>query len=184
MRIYFVGAHSTGKTTLARHFAAKLGVPLLTETVRKILASREITLAKVRCDIGVACAVQDEICESQIASENGCESFVSDRGFDFLAYTAEHSTNLHGMFNSLTLNTYLDRVATGLIFFVRPHRQLLTDDGVREATDWDAVCRIDGMIKFVLESHGMEYVPVSMLSMQERVRLVELVIRLRTGSGL
>ena len=69
-------------------------------------------------------------------------------------------------------------VVPGLVFFLRPHRELLREDGTRAAVQWEEVLRIDGMVKLLLELFGVPYIPVESLSMQERVRLVERVLDL------
>jgi hypothetical protein len=38
------------------------------------------------------------------------------------------------------------------------------------------VVRIDGMVKLMLEQHGIAYLPIESVSMQERVRAVEFVL--------
>jgi hypothetical protein len=67
-------------------------------------------------------------------------------------------------------------VRDGIVFFLRPHQSLLKDDGVRAGVSWDAVLRIDGMVKLMLEQHGISYLPLESVSMQERVRAVEFVL--------
>jgi hypothetical protein len=47
---------------------------------------------------------------------------------------------------------------------------------VRAGVSWDSVLRIDGMVKLMLELHGMSYLPIESVSMQERVRAVEFVL--------
>ena len=69
-------------------------------------------------------------------------------------------------------------VKRGLVFFLRPHQELLVDDGVRAGVEWEEVIRIDGMVKLLLEQFDVPYIPVASLSMQERVRLVERVLQL------
>ena len=64
------------------------------------------------------------------------------------------------------------------MFFLRPHRALLAEDGVRSGLEWEDVLRIDGMVKLLLEMFGIPYIPVESLAMQERVRLVERVLEL------
>ena len=73
-------------------------------------------------------------------------------------------------------HSYMKWVADGIVFFLRPHRSLLKDDGVRAGVSWDSVLRIDGMVKLLLEQHRIRYLPVESLSMQERVRILEFVI--------
>ena len=64
------------------------------------------------------------------------------------------------------------------MFFLRPHRELVIEDGVRAGLEWEEVVRIDGMVKLLLEMFGVPYIPVESLAMQERVRMMESVLRL------
>jgi hypothetical protein len=102
--------------------------------------------------------------------------FVSDRAFDNLAYVAEHTTNAAAMMNDQRFRDYMKWVSEGIVFFLRPHQSLLKEDGVRAGVSWDSVVRIDGMVKLMLEQHGVSYLPVESVSMQERVRAVEFVL--------
>jgi hypothetical protein len=63
------------------------------------------------------------------------------------------------------------------VFFVRPHKDLLREDGVRASVTWESVLRIDGMIKWALEAHKIPYLPIDTPLMQERVRTVEFVLK-------
>jgi hypothetical protein len=69
-------------------------------------------------------------------------------------------------------------VRSGLVFFLRPHKELVQADGVRAGLEWEEVVRIDGMVKLLLEMFDVPYIPVASLSMQERVRLVDRIVRL------
>jgi hypothetical protein len=71
---------------------------------------------------------------------------------------------------------YMKWVAEGTVFFLRPHRDLLKEDGVRAGVSWESVLRIDGMIKLLLEMHKVAYLPIESVSMQERVRAVEFTL--------
>jgi hypothetical protein len=101
---------------------------------------------------------------------------VSDRAFDNLAYVAEHTTNAAAMMNDARFRDYMKWVSEGVVFFLRPHQSLLKEDGVRAGVSWDSVVRIDGMVKLMLEQHGVQYLPIESVSMQERVRAVEFVL--------
>ena len=72
----------------------------------------------------------------------------------------------------------MSSVKSGLVFFLRPHPELLREDGVRAGVQWEEVVRIDGMVKLMLEMFGIPYIPVDCLSMQERVRLLQRVFSL------
>jgi hypothetical protein len=115
----------------------------------------------------------------QIEAEHKVDGpFVSDRAFCNLAYAAHHSTILGEVFRDRRLGEYMNWVRQGIVFFLRPHRELVVADGVRAGLEWEEVVRIDGMVKLLLEVFDVPYIPVESLSMQERVRLVERVLDL------
>lgn len=177
MRIYFVGSHATGKTTMTRHVSKTYGLPMVTEVARGVLAELEISFEQLRSDMDTADMYQRRVFQRQIEVERLQKgSFVSDRAFDNLAYAAEHSTTLADQMGTQEFRDYMAWVAAGKVFFLRPHPSLLAEDGVRERLDWESVMRIDGMVKLLLEQHRVRYLPLSTPSMQERVRAVEFVL--------
>src|SRR6187551_3817523 len=177
MRIYFVGSHATGKTTLCRHVSRRYGLPMISEVARAVLAEMETGFDALRTDMELVGEYQERVFARQIAVEQQHEGrFVSDRAFDNLAYVAEHTTNAATMMNDQRFHDYMKWVREGIVFFLRPHQSLLKDDGVRAGVSWDSVLRIDGMVKLMLEQHGISYLPLESVSMQERVRAVEFVL--------
>lgn len=179
LRIYFVGAHSTGKTTLARWVRDRYGLPMISEVARGVLAEMEERLESLRSRLDVVDRYQAEVFERQLAAEAGqAGAFVSDRAFCNLAYAAHHATILGRLAADARLRDYMDSVRGGLVFFLRPHRELLAEDGVRAGVAWEEVIRIDGMVKLMLEMFSVPYIPVDCLAMQERVRLLESVLAL------
>jgi adenylate kinase family enzyme len=48
VRIYFVGSHATGKTTLCRHISRRYGLPMISEVARAMLAEMETRLPSRR----------------------------------------------------------------------------------------------------------------------------------------
>lgn len=179
LRIYMVGAHATGKTTLARWVRDHYGVPMIAEVARGVLAEMEARLDTLRTDIDLVNRYQREVFTRQIEGEQKIQGpFVSDRAFCNLAYAAHHSTILGDVFRDRRLGEYMNWVRQGVVFFLRPHRELIVADGVRAGLEWEEVLRIDGMVKLLLEVFDVPYIPVESLSMQERVRLVERVLDL------
>ncbi|CAN5914890.1 hypothetical protein BH11MYX2_BH11MYX2_20470 [soil metagenome] len=177
MRIYFVGSHATGKTTLCRYVSRKYGLPMISEVARAILAEMETGLDALRTDMDLVEEYQERVFARQVAVERQHDGrFVSDRAFDNLAYVAEHTTNAFAMMNDQRFLEYMRWVKEGVVFFLRPHKELLKDDGVRAGVAWESVLRIDGMVKLMLEQHGISYLPIESVSMQERVRAVEFVL--------
>jgi hypothetical protein len=177
MRIYFVGAHATGKTTMTRYVSRKWGLPMITEVARAVLAELEARLESLRTDMDLVAEYQRRVFARQVQVERMQQrGFVSDRAFDNLAYAAEHTTILSELIDNDHFREYMRWVADGVVFFVRPQRDLLKEDGVRAGVTWDSVIRIDGMIKLMLEQYRVPYLPIDTASMQERVRSVEFVL--------
>jgi nicotinamide riboside kinase len=179
LRVYLVGAHATGKTTLARWIRDRYRLPMIAEVARGVLAEMEEQLDSLRTDIELVDRYQTEVFERQIAAEHQQDGpFVSDRAFCNLAYAAHHSTALAKLFRDQRFADYMQWVRQGVVFFLRPHRELVVADGVRAGLEWEELVRIDGMVKLLLEMFDVPYIPVQSLSMQERVRLVERVLDL------
>jgi predicted ATPase len=177
VRIYFVGSHATGKTTLCRYVSQRYGLPMISEVARAVLAEMESSLDALRTDMELVAEYQERVFARQVAVERQhVGKFVSDRAFDNLAYVAEHTTNAAAMMNDQRFRDYMKWVSEGVVFFLRPHQSLLKDDGVRAGVSWDSVLRIDGMVKLMLEQYGISYLPIESVSMQERVRAVEFVL--------
>ncbi|HEY5952561.1 MAG TPA: AAA family ATPase [Kofleriaceae bacterium] len=178
MRIYFVGSHATGKTTLCRYVSRHYGLPMISEVARAVLAEMETGFDALRTDMDLVGEYQERVFARQVAVERQHEGrFVSDRAFDNLAYVAEHTTNAAAMMNDQRFHDYMKWVREGIVFFIRPHQSLLKEDGVRAGVSWDSVLRIDGMVKLMLEQHQISYLPLESVSMQERVRAVDFVLK-------
>jgi nicotinamide riboside kinase len=179
VRVYLVGSHATGKTTLARWIRDRYGVPMISEVARGVLAEMEAQLDHLRSNVDLVDRYQRQVFERQLeAEERQPGSFVSDRAFCNLAYAGHHATILGDIATDPRLQRYLESVRNGVVLFLRPHRELVVADGVRAGLEWEEVVRIDGMVKLLLELFRIPYIPVASLSMQERVRLVERILDL------
>jgi predicted ATPase len=182
MRIYFVGAHATGKTTMTRYVSRRYGLPMITEVARAVLAELETSLDALRTDMDLVAEYQRRVFERQVQVEKlQSSAFVSDRAFDNLAYAAEHTLILGDLLAGESFKSYMEWVAQGMVFFLRPHRDLLKEDGVRAGVTWDSVLRIDGMIKLMLEQSRIPYLPIESVAMQERARAVDFVLKRTAG---
>jgi hypothetical protein len=168
---------------MARYVADAYGLPLLTEVARLLLAERELTMETLRSDLKTVDSFQKGIFFRQIKEEAGKSSFVSDRSFDNLAYAAQHARVLREVLETPAFRSYVEKLRKKnvIIFFVRPVRSTMKDDGVREEVVWDELNRIDGMVKFMLEMWGLRYFQISTGSMQERARFVDAVISSHAG---
>lgn len=177
MRIYFVGSHATGKTTLCRYVSGQYKLPMISEVARSVLAEMETSFDSMRTDMNAVSLYQRKVFARQVATEQQHSTrFVSDRAFDNLCYAADHTTIFSDMVKNAGFADYMEWVAGGTVFFLRPHKSLLVEDGVRAGVDWDSVVRIDGMVKLLLEMYNVSYLPIESVSMQERVRAVHFVL--------
>lgn len=180
MKVYFVGSHSTGKTTCARYVSGKYKIPMITEVARMILSEKELQLDSLRYDLDLVDDYQSQIFYRQLAEEAKHSEFVSDRSFDCLAYAAQHTRVLSKLMMSPELAAYLDvlRAPDSFIFFVRPSKATLKADGVRESLTWDGVVAIDAMIKLLLEMWELRHFQINIDNMQERVKLIDAILNL------
>jgi nicotinamide riboside kinase len=180
MRIYLIGSHSTGKTTLCRYISEFYNLPIITESARAVLAEMETPLEVLRYNIELVNKYQKAVFKRQLKAEKEQGSnFVADRtALDCLAYGAEHSTTMSEMLGIPEFKGYVDwlKKEDALILFIRPHKTLLKEDGVRETPTWESVIRIDGMLKFLLEFYKVNYLPISAPSMQERAKAVNFLL--------
>ncbi len=178
MKVYFVGSHSTGKTTCARYVSERWRLPMITEVARAVLSEKELHLDSLRYDMNLVDDYQNSIFKRQLDEERKHPIFVSDRSFDCLAYAAQHTRILPDLINSSELKGYLDKLRQpdSFIFFVRPSKATLKADGVRETINWDGIVSIDSMVKFMLEMWNLRYFQINMDNMQERVHLIDAVL--------
>ncbi len=177
LRVYISGAHSTGKTTLARWIASTYGLPLVTEVARAVLAELEVSLRSLRVDVDRTRDFQAEVFRRQQALEKAAgDRFVSDRTFDNLAYACHHTLALRELLGDMDEYTQRLREPGAVVFFVRPHRSLMVEDGVRAGVEWEEIIRIDGMIKLLLELYDIDYITISTPNMAERARTVRGVL--------
>jgi len=180
MKVYFVGAHSTGKTTCARYVSDKYKLPMITEVARAVLSEKEWQLDNLRHDMDKVDLYQKEVFMRQMQEETKYASFVSDRSFDGLAYAAQHSRLLPTLMDPGTLTSYINNLKApdSFIFFVRPCKATLKADGVREAINWDGVVAIDAMVKFMLQMWELRYFQIPIENMQERIQIIDNVLSL------
>jgi nicotinamide riboside kinase len=178
-RIYFLGSHTSGKTTLARWVSQEYNLPMISEVARQVLAEYELSLDNIFADINATNKFQLDVLNRQIQIEKASgASYVSDRAFDSLAYMAEHTSIMNTSYHSKEVQDYISYVSKGVVFFVRPSQKLVKDDGTRAKSHlaWDNIVRIDGMVKLLLEVHGVPYISLDSACMQERIRTIDYVL--------
>jgi hypothetical protein len=121
-----VGSHATGKTTMTRYVSRRFGLPMISEVARAVLAELETSLDALRTDMDLVAEYQRRVFERQVQVERLQGSgFVSDRAFDNLAYAAEHTLILSDIISQESYRSYMEWVGQGIVFFMRPQRDLL-----------------------------------------------------------
>lgn len=181
MKIYLIGSHSSGKSTLARHISQHYKLPLLPEIARIILSEQELMIDSLRSNINETDNYQKQVFERQLLEEEKHSEFVADRStIDNLAYSGNHSRILPELMKKPELYDYIANLRTSraIIFFVRPSKNTLKSDGVREEPNWDEIIRIDAQIKLLLEMFDIPHIQINTDSMQERIRLIDSVLAL------
>ncbi len=69
MRIYFVGSHATGKTTLCRYVSGKYKLPMISEVARSVLAEMETSFDAMRVDMEAVSSYQRKVFARQVTTE-------------------------------------------------------------------------------------------------------------------
>lgn len=179
LRIYVCGAHSTGKTTLARHLARELELPLINEVARQVIAEMELSFESLRVDLDRALDYQRKVFQRQLdVEERFPGGFVSDRSFDNIAYAARHCTTISGILDDRADEYFRMVRERSLVFYVRPQRECMVNDGFRETVAWDEINRIDGMLDFIFTWQRIPCIGISELNMKDRVRTAMAAVRL------
>lgn len=181
-RVYFVGSHRVGKSTLARWVRDNYGVKMVSEMARLELAERETDLANLRVDVEATTDYQRSVFERQIYVESqiaDTERVVADRSFDNLAYMIQFGTGYTDLIRSPIVHSYLASVKSrGLVFFVRPHQVLLKTDDVNKDVDWELVLRIDQTVKVLLNQLEVDFIPIESPEQLERQQHLRTVLSL------
>lgn len=151
---------------------------MITEVARAILAEKELQIDSLRTDITLVNSYQKSIFYRQIEEETKYTSFVSDRSFDCLAYAAQHSTIFSELINSPELKKYIESLKKPdvKIFYIRPSKATLKNDGVRENIIWDGIIAIDAIVKCLLQMYDLKYLQINTDNMQERIQFINSVL--------
>lgn len=180
MRIYFSGAESTGKTTLARYTATKYNLEFLPETARVILAENDFKIDALRADVDMTNRYQKLVFDRQIKEEKRAgSSYICDRSLlDVAAYSLQYSTIAYSLLTSQEWMDYIAEMQTSkpTIFFIRPNKSTLSNDGIRESVQWEKVIAIDATIKTLLQLCNLQYHQIHTDSAQERTQIIDQIL--------
>lgn len=180
-RIYLVGAHSTGKSTLCRWISNKYRIPMITEIARQVLTEMEKDLDEIRSNIDLLNEYQKRIFLRQFKTEQLIDkTTVIDRSIDCLIYNGLYGTNLNTLTKTKDYESFIKMLQekNSLIFFIRPDKEMIREQSVRASMDmiWENIVEFDGALKLFLEISGIEYMPVKSNLQQERRKIISYVL--------
>jgi predicted ATPase len=181
MKVYFIGCHGSGKSTLCRYVSDSYNLPMIPEVARMVLSEMELQVDTLRSDIKTVNAYQSAVFYRQLEEEKKHKTFVSDRSLiDALAYSVQHSTIAPKLMKDSRLQEYVTglKQKDTIIFFVRPALATLKNDGVRESVSWDGVVSIDAIIKTLLIMFEINVFQLDTENMQERVQIIDSLLAL------
>lgn len=180
--VYFTGASGTGKTTLAEYVEKNYGLARIPSASREVSAKLGITNDKGEFTVGTRqyAEFQMMVCRRQLELEKEqVVTYVSDRAFDHLAYSAVYGTNCRQIAALPEMKEYLERLTDGrsLVFHVRPTRDVQHHAKMQhqreQFLDWEDMHKVDGIIRYIAEVNGITTVPISCTSLLERRWLVD-----------
>lgn len=172
MRITLLGSYSNGKTTLARKIAEKYCLTLIPEVARVILSEYETSLKELRKDVEQVNEFQKEVFLRQKSYEEQYkDNYVSSRGIDNIIFFAQYGNKLNELVESKEFKEYINWCRGTIIFLVHPHKEMLVEDGLRDV-NYEESLQLFGMIKFILEYHGLKYWEVTEINEASRERLI------------
>jgi len=180
LKVYLVGAHSTGKTTILNHISERFEVNVIKETAREIIQKYGGSLSEIRSNLDLSKKFQRDILQHQIQKEKRTDCpFVADRGLDILAYFAEYTKDLSNIIEKDYVKNYINSYKEDdvIVFFIRPHNDLIEEDGIRQDVSINDLYKMDGHIKFMFEYFDIDYISISDKHLNERVRAVETILK-------
>ena len=178
--VYFCGADSTGKSELVKYVATRYGMRKVPETARSVLHEEGYTLAGLRVKAETADAYQYAVFERQIAQEAIVERpFVADRGLDNIVYASEFGRCAADLSERPEVKEYVARQREAVVFLVRPHKELRTEDGTRALPSWEGQNRIDAKIELLLQLWRVPHVVIAEASAARREEQIDWCLKAR-----
>ena len=170
MKIFLTGAHSTGKTTLAKALSERLGLPLLPEVARRVLTEKGLTFP-------VPSERVNEVQSAIIAKQwdvfrDAPNSYVSDRFLDFHAYSTVYGGRMSDIFPIEYRSWFRD----ASVFSLPVRRDMFVTDAIRGPSEFDDALRIDGALMMLYQMHGIPVRRIKSSSVESRVEEVLAVI--------
>ncbi|KAH1747973.1 hypothetical protein KXW33_001714 [Aspergillus fumigatus] len=186
--LYIIGAQCTGKTTLVKALSDALpqrhpSLPPhpITEVARKVLCEFGFTRDDITSDPSRALQLQELILKAQFEEESKATTnatVLCDRsGADPIVYAVKYGPpHAQEMLEKCREWQVLrDRMRDSLVILCPPHREWLTDDGVRlMACSWTEWEDLHLVFLHVLKTNTISFyvIPEELMELQDRVGFV------------
>ncbi|KAH1292942.1 hypothetical protein KXW65_001967 [Aspergillus fumigatus] len=186
--LYIIGAQCTGKTTLVKALSDALpqrhpSLPPhpITEVARKVLCEFGFTRDDITSDPSRALQLQELILKAQFEEESKVTTnatVLCDRsGADPIVYAVKYGPpHAQEMLEKCREWQVLrDRMRESLVILCPPHREWLTDDGVRlMACSWTEWEDLHLVFLHVLKTNTISFyvIPEELMELQDRVGFV------------
>jgi nicotinamide riboside kinase len=184
MRIYITGAHCTGKTTLCRWISSEYNLEFIPEVVRDLLKEWDVSFEQLEQNQELMDEYEYESIRRKTKLKN-YDNFVSDRTvLDPLAYTSINTNRVREFIDDIDFGENLEqmRADNSEIFLLRPHKELIEDDGVRHKISWESLVEIDGILRYLLEYYEVLYHEIDTTDFDERKQIVRNTVNFSEGN--
>jgi dephospho-CoA kinase len=175
MIVRMLGAYGEGKSTLAKRISDVYNLKLLPEFARVILQEYEPAISsfeQLRLNPDLVNEYQLKVFTKQLEEETKAgDEFVSPRAIDNVIFLARHGSNLDELIKTDMFKKYVDMMNESINFYLLPHKDLIKDDGVRD-TNYIQAIELSGMVRYILESNGIKYMPIETKSPKDREIIV------------
>ncbi len=156
-KVILIGTHCTGTTSLTELIARMYNKSQVPDPVRVVEDELGQTMPAIRGNLNAVETFQLRVFERKLELEETQPQGVYDQGFDNVAYAMAHTRYGKLILDSKEFAEYVKSLNEegAVVFYVTPHRHMISDDGFRppEDLDWGEVRFIDGIIFSLLVQH-------------------------------
>ncbi|XP_031565696.1 uncharacterized protein LOC116300872 [Actinia tenebrosa] len=190
IRIFLCGAHSVGKTTLAKEIVKETNVYMMTEIARKIIRDKGMKREdfEPKSHPEKFFELQRLIIEAQAKKERENDevglNYVSDRGIDPVVYASLYigKEAADRLLRLSETKEIIRRYQSSLVFVIKPFPECIVEDGVRLRPNINEMNDFTTTMENLLYQLSIPYTIINVLDLKERVKIVQSEINKRQKS--